>query len=199
MGDRVAVLKRGVLQQVDHPQRLYDNPDNVFVAGFIGSPAMNIASGHVRRDGDRLKVEIEQGHALEIPEGALERYPKAREYDGREVIVGMRPEHFYRADGSSPEGQRWANRKVRLVEQLGSEMLLHFDTATKPVVSDEMKEAIDNAEAFAEMQARAERGGQPFTARAAPGAPPKVGEAIDLGFRTEYLHLFDAETSQALR
>ena len=199
MGDRVAVLKRGVLQQVDHPQHLYDNPDNIFVAGFIGSPSMNIALGQIERSGDTLTVEIEQGVTLEIPDAALERYPKAREYGGREVIVGMRPEHFYRPDGEAPQGQRWPNRKIRLVEQLGAEMLLHFDTTTRPVVSDEIREAVDNEDAFAELQARAEQGGQPFTARAAPGAPPRIGDMVDLAFRTEYLHLFDAETSQALR
>jgi multiple sugar transport system ATP-binding protein len=200
MGDRVAVLKRGVLQQVDRPQHLYDNPGNVFVAGFIGSPAMNISMGSVERGEDgALTVEVEPGTALGVPEAALERYPRVREYAGRDVIVGMRPEHFYRPDGSTPDSERWTGREVVLVEQLGAEMLIHFETKTVPVVSDEIREAVDNREAFAELERRAEAGAQPFTARQEPGDPPKIGSTVDLAFRTEYLHFFDADSSEALR
>jgi multiple sugar transport system ATP-binding protein len=198
MGDRVAVLKRGVLQQVDTPQHLYDNPDNLFVAGFIGSPAMNIAKGRVDGEGDQLRLSIGEA-ALDVPAGAVERYPRVREYAGREVAVGMRPEHFFRADAGTPSSQLFADRQVTLVELLGAEMLVHFRTSAPPVISDDMREAIDDEEAFAALEREAREGGSVFTARFEPGNPPKLGDALSVGFRTEYLHFFDPENGNALR
>ena len=198
MGDRVAVLKRGVLQQVDTPQHLYDNPDNLFVAGFIGSPAMNIAKGRISGEGDQLTLELGDAR-LAIGGEALERYPRAREFAGRDVAVGLRPEHFFRADGNTPEDKVFRQRNVTLVELLGAEMLVHFRTAAPPVISDDMREAIDDEEAFAALEREAREGGSVFTARFEPGNPPKVGDGIDVGFRTEYLHFFDPDTGNALR
>jgi multiple sugar transport system ATP-binding protein len=198
MGDRVAVLKRGVLQQVDTPQHLYDNPDNLFVAGFIGSPAMNIAKGSISGEGDQLTLELGEAR-LSIPAEALDRYPRAREFAGRQVAVGLRPEHFVRADGNTPDDRVFRQRKVTLVELLGAEMLVHFRTAAPPVISDDMREAIDDEEAFAALEREAREGGSVFTARFEPGNPPKVGDGIDVGFRTEYLHFFDPDTGTALR
>jgi len=202
MGDRVAVLKRGLLQQVDSPQHLYDNPDNLFVGGFIGSPAMNFAEGEFLKENGKYKVVIGGGDTkttLDVEDGAIDRYPKIREYEGRKVAVGMRPEHFFQPDGSAPEGLVWHNRRVTLVEMLGAEMLVHFGTSAPPIVSEDMREAVDDAEAFAELERRAREGGQVFTARFDPGAPPKVNDRIDIGFRTEYLHFFDLEQGHALR
>jgi multiple sugar transport system ATP-binding protein len=199
MGDRVAVLKRGLLMQVDRPQHLYDNPDNLFVAGFIGSPAMNIGRGTINRVGDGWQVTL-GGSSLDIHPGALERYPKVRDYDGREVAVGLRPEHFVRAEGAGlPDGQLLRGREVTLVEMLGAEMLVHFRTSAPPIVSDDMREAIDDEEAFETLQREAREGGQSFVARFDPGDPPKVGNTMDVGFRTEYLHFFDADDGSALR
>jgi multiple sugar transport system ATP-binding protein len=198
MGDRVAVLKRGVLQQVDKPQHLYDNPDNLFVAGFIGSPAMNIARGTIGRSGDGWTVTL-GGTTLDIAAAALERYPKVRDRDGGDIAVGLRPEHFFRVDGEVPEGRRWRGAEVSLVEMLGAEMLVHFKTTAAPIVSDDMREAIDDEEAFAALERDAREGGQQFVSRFDPGNPPKVGSNVDIGFRTEYLHFFDVDEGTALR
>ncbi|MBW3659484.1 MAG: ATP-binding cassette domain-containing protein, partial [Actinobacteria bacterium] len=199
MGDRVAVLKRGALQQVDKPQVLYDNPDNLFVAGFIGSPAMNIAKGHIERSGDDWTVTLGDSKLTIHPE-ALERYPRVKEYDGRDIAVGLRPEHFERADGSGiPDGQVMRGHEIALVEMLGAEMLVHFNTSAAPIISEDMREAVDDEEAFAAMERDAKKGGQRFTARFDPGNPPKVGSTFDIGFRTEYLHFFDADNGTALR
>jgi multiple sugar transport system ATP-binding protein len=111
----------------------------------------------------------------------------------------MRPEHFFQPDGSAPDELVWRNRRVTLVEMLGAEMLVHFGTSAPPIVSEDMREAVDDAEAFAELERRAREGGQVFTARFDPGAPPKVNDRIDVGFRTEYLHFFDLEQGDALR
>jgi len=196
MGDRVAVLKKGELQQVDSPQTLYDNPDNVFVAGFIGSPAMNLAEGRVERAGGRLAVRA-GSILLGIPDGAIDRYPRVRDYEGRGVAVGMRPEHFFRPDGSVPADQRFVVQ-VGLVEALGSELLVHVNTDAPPVLTEDTRQAIDDEAAFAELE-RSAAGGQSFTARFEPGAPPRVNEQIEVAFRAEYLHFFDLETGAALR
>ncbi len=200
MGDRVAVLKRGELMQVDSPQELYDNPDNLFVAGFIGSPAMNLAEGTLE-SGDGGGVALKMGTTVElrVPDEAMDRYPRVRDYIGKKVAVGMRPEHFFRPDGSVPEDLQLPQRNVTLVEALGSELIVHFGMSAPPIVTEDMREAVDDAEAFAEMQRAAESGGQVFTARMEPRNAPKVGEKIDVAFKTENLHFFDMENGSPLR
>ncbi len=203
MGDRVAVLKAGFLQQVDTPQTLYDNPDNLFVAGFIGSPAMNLAEAIVRkRDGKvYLELKAEDGDEpkhLRVADAAFDRYPGAAE-DGRQVAIGMRPEHFVPAEQVDDREMVWENRRINLVELLGAEMLVHFDTPLPPIISDDMKAAVDDEEAYEALQEQARTGGQSFTARFQPGNPPKIGDHVDIGFRTEYLHFFDPESGEALR
>jgi len=202
MGDRVAVLKRGELMQADSPQTLYDNPDNLFVGGFIGSPAMNFAEGKFYKDNGQYKVAIGTGDnptILDVKDGAIDRYPKVKDYEGQNVAIGMRPEHFFPAAGDTPAGIKWPGRRVTMVEQLGAEMLLHFGTSAPPIVTEDMREAIDDADAFEELQRQAREGGQVFTGRFEPGNPPKVDELVDVGFRTDYLHFFDMESGAALR
>ena len=198
MGDRVAVLKRGVLEQVDSPQRLYERPDGLFVAGFIGSPAMNIATGEVGRTDDAMTVTVGDG-VFTLNDEALKAYPRVADYDGRKVVVGMRPEHFFRPDAGTPDGQIWRNRPVKLVELLGSEMLVHVETPAAPVVTEDMREAVDDADAFAEMERQAKEGGTTFICRFDPTDVPKVGSSIDLGFHVERFHFFDIDNGDALR
>jgi multiple sugar transport system ATP-binding protein len=197
MGDRVAVLKRGVLQQADAPQTLYDRPDNLFVAGFIGSPAMNLCEADLIDDGGRLSVRM-GSMTLAVPAGALELYPDAKTKAGQRVAVGMRPEHFFRPDGSVPADHRFT-AEVRLVEALGSEILVHVNTDAHPIISEDMREAVDDEDAFADLEAKAKEGGMSFTARLDPGEIPKLGETVEFAFKTEHLHFFDLESGRALR
>jgi multiple sugar transport system ATP-binding protein len=199
MGDRVAVLKRGELQQVASPQELYERPDNLFVAGFIGSPSMNLGRATVVDQEGRLSVQFDESADVHLSDAALERYPRVREYAGREVAVGMRPEHFYRADSSTPAESTMEQRDVMLVELLGSEVLVHFTTGARPVITEDLREAIDDEEAFAELEHAAETGTQQFVARLEPQEAPKMGQKVDLAFKTEHMHFFDLETGQALR
>ncbi|MCC5947781.1 MAG: sn-glycerol-3-phosphate ABC transporter ATP-binding protein UgpC [Nitriliruptoraceae bacterium] len=199
MGDRVAVLKLGRLQQADSPQVLYDRPDNLFVAGFIGSPSMNIASAKLIKQDGKIYVELDRGQTkLHVPDAALDRYPKAADLDGAPVAVGIRPEHLAPPNEVGPE-QVWKGREVGLVEMLGAEMLVHFKTQSPPIVTDDMKAAIDDDEAFEELKRQAAEGGQEFVARFEPGAPPKIGSQIEVGVHTEHMHFFDAENGLALR
>ena len=199
MGDRVAVLKRGDLEQVATPQQLYDHPDNLFVAGFIGSPAMNMCEADIAEEGGILHVKMGTLTALRIPDECLERYPRVRDYAGRRVAVGMRPEHFFRADASTPDDQKMPERNVILVELLGADVLVHFGTSAPPIISEDMREAIDDEEAFAELERTAKEGGQQWIARLDPRVAPKSGEKVDLGFETRHLHFFDLESGEALR
>jgi multiple sugar transport system ATP-binding protein len=199
MGDRVAVLMRGRLMQADAPQVLYDRPDNLFVAGFIGSPSMNIAEVVVGKRDGRVVVEFDRGGSVvEVPDAAVDRYPQVAQREGGRVAVGIRPEHFADPSEVGP-GQVLSGREVALVEMLGAEMLVHFRTDSPPVVSEDMREAIDDDDAFEELQRKAASGGQEFVARREPGTAPKVGSIIDLGVRTEHLHFFDLDTGLALR
>jgi multiple sugar transport system ATP-binding protein len=198
MGDRVAVLKAGVLQQADAPQTLYDRPDNLFVAGFIGSPAMNIAEGSLIREDGKLWLEVGDEAKLIVPDEALDRYPGAADRAGGKVAFGIRPQHFAPADQVA-EGQRWPGRKVSLVEMLGAEMLVHLSTSAPPIMSEDMRAAIDDEEAFAELERQAREGGQEFVARFEPDQAFHIGDLIDVGVETEHLHFFDPENGAALR
>ena len=199
MGDRVAVLKRGELQQVASPQDLYEHPDNLFVAGFIGSPSMNLGRGGIEDRDGALFVNFGENAAVRLADAALDHYPRVREYVGREVAVGMRPEHFFRADGSVPDDRQMKQRDVMLVELLGAEVLVHFGTDARPVITEDLRDAIDDPEAFAELEHAAATGTQQFVARLDPHEAPKTGQKVDLAFKTEHMHFFDIDTGQALR
>ncbi len=199
MGDRVAVLKLGELQQVDSPQQLYDEPDNLFVAGFIGSPAMNLAEGTVVEENGDIYVKLGTRSSLKLSPQALEHYPAVRQRVGGKVAVGMRPEHFFKPDASTPDDQKLPDRNVTMVELLGSEVLVHFGTSAPPIITEDMRQAVDDEEAFAEMERGAREGGQQFVSKMEPQDAPKVGDHIDIGFRTDHMHFFDVETGLALR
>ena len=160
---------------------------------------MNIAEATLRKADGRITIELDRGEtSLVVPEAALGRYPRAADYDGRTVAVGIRPEHFAQPE-TVDASQVWKGRRVSLVEMLGAEMLVHFHTDSPPIVSEDMKAAIDDDEAFEELQRKAASGGQEFTARFDPGNPPKVDAQIDVGVRTDELHFFDPESGVALR
>jgi multiple sugar transport system ATP-binding protein len=197
MGDRVAVLKRGELQQVAPPQELYENPSNLFVAGFIGSPAMNISEGTIGRDGDRWTVNFGD-HEVVVPSSTLDRYGGITDREGEQVAVGIRPEHFLRGDDVT-QGNSLGELEVQLVEMLGAEMLVHLSSDARPVVSDDMREALDDDDAFERMQAEAESGSTTLVGRFEPGAPPKVGSGLRVGVRGDRLHFFDIRSGSALR
>ena len=199
MGDRVAVLKAGRLEQVDAPQRLYDHPNTIFVAGFMGSPSMNLAEAQVSSENGRLFAELEDGGIrLHVPDEALEQYPRVGDYAGQRVAVGMRPEHFALRE-EVKDDQVLPGREIALVEMLGSEMLVHFKTGARPIVSEDIRAAIDDADAFEELERRAAAGGQDFVARFDAQDPPRTGQTVDYGFHTEHLHFFDPDSGEALR
>jgi multiple sugar transport system ATP-binding protein len=168
MGHRIAVLRDGVLQQLDTPQTLYDRPANLFVAGFIGSPAMNFFPGQLTSDdgGQDLFVQT-SGLKLKVPETMAAQLGSQ---NGREIVFGVRPEHIHsKSEVPDADATRTANVNVSVVEPLGSEV-------------------------FAYLSAN----GHEFIARMDATAKPRPGETIETVFDTEHLHVFDKETEQAL-
>jgi multiple sugar transport system ATP-binding protein len=193
MGDRVAVLKQGQLQQVDAPQVLYSRPGNLFVAGFIGSPAMNIVEARLDREGDRLTLTF-GSTALELDRNVLERRPALRRYEGGRVIAGIRPEDLEDAAlaPGAPEGRRMT-ASVDLLEALGSEVLAHFTVDAPPVVTDDTKELVRDQGGTAQLVARAQEGTSSFVARLDPRTTAGRGEPLEMVVNVERMHFFDPD------
>src|SRR6478735_7798888 len=132
MGDRVAVMSKGILQQVDAPQRLYDRPENLFVAGFIGTPPMNLLEGGVSVNGG-VTVDL-GGNPLPIADQALALYPRLREYSGRNVIVGLRAGDLH--PGAEHAEMPKITAEVELVESLGGESMAYFKVGARQIRTD---------------------------------------------------------------
>jgi multiple sugar transport system ATP-binding protein len=174
MGDRVAVMRDGRLEQVDTPQRLYEQPENVFVAGFIGSPAMNLLRGHVDDDGITL--------------GDTRLKPPRRTTFRGDVIVGVRPEALAPANGAEAGGDV-LDLPVVLSEMLGSDVLLHCEAPSSSVLTGDM---LDTGDDLVENTSR-------FIARVPPNVRPAPGERIRLHVDLTRVHLFDPETERVVR
>ncbi|MGH3736744.1 MAG: ABC transporter ATP-binding protein [Micromonosporaceae bacterium] len=193
LGDRVAVMKKGVLQQVAAPQVLYDHPDNLFVAGFIGSPAMNLVQGVFSDAGGGLALDL-GSQQMAVSTGLLERRPALRSYLGRPVAVGIRPEDMEDATLSGGDGAVLRST-ADLVEALGSDLLVHLGLDAQPVVTEDTKELARDAGAddapVAEAQTNA-------VARFNPRSRVRVGEPVTVAVDTERLHVFDLATGESV-
>jgi multiple sugar transport system ATP-binding protein len=196
MGDRVAVIRKGVLQQVDTPQFLYDHPNNLFVAGFIGSPAMNMVEASLSR-ADGSVIAGFGGLRLAIPDEVFARRPDLRGYEGRSVILGLRPEDMEDASlvADAPAGRR-IRATVVLREALGADVVAHFKVPAPPVITEDVKELAHDvgAEALEVVEQEAAAGESTFVARLNPRTGAQVGEPIDLVVDVTRLHFFDLET-----
>jgi multiple sugar transport system ATP-binding protein len=191
MGDRVAVMRDGVLQQVGHPQELYDTPANQFVAGFIGTPPMNLLEANISVNGG---VSVGLGGAeLPIPDEALRAYPRLRAFDGRKVVAGLRSQYLH------PTSERpdlpTLNAEVELVEALGGESIVYF-----------------RIDAFAIREGQHEEVGEvPTSEEGIVGSRPnlvaqfpahtmlRITERIPVAVDVARMHFFDGETGEPLR
>jgi multiple sugar transport system ATP-binding protein len=183
MGDRVAVLRNGALEQVDHPQVLYDHPDNLFVAAFIGSPAMNLYEATMSDDARSVQVGSQ---VLPLPDDLFAARPALTRYGGKKVVLGVRPEQLPAATDGATGPKLVGN--VDLVEALGSEQVVHF-TIDAPRVQPEGATSADE-----DATAKAGEG----VARVAPETKVKVGERITFAVNTEGMQFFDMETDKAI-
>ncbi|HEU5491688.1 MAG TPA: sn-glycerol-3-phosphate ABC transporter ATP-binding protein UgpC [Gaiellaceae bacterium] len=200
MGDRVAVMRKGELQQVAPPQELYERPVNLFVGGFIGSPAMNLVEAEIESQNGRLAVRIGQ-HALELTDELLAYRPKLRSYVGKRLVVGIRPENLEdaRLEPDTPDDQKLRGVVV-LREPLGSEIVAHFTVDAPPALTEDVRElARDVGQESAVKTAAAESENETvMVGRFGPRSRIKDGEAIDVAVETGALHFFDLETGLGL-
>jgi multiple sugar transport system ATP-binding protein len=192
MGDRVAVMDQGRLQQVDAPQRLYDRPENLFVAGFIGTPPMNLLEAAVTANGD-VSVNI-GGNPLAISDAALQSYPRLREYGGRSVIVGLRAGDLHPGQGRDDLPQITA--RVELVESLGGESMAYFHLDARHIKA----EAAEEEEILASDSDATVVGSRPnLVASFPPHVQLKLGDQVPVAVDTKNLHFFDEASGAPLR
>jgi multiple sugar transport system ATP-binding protein len=200
MGDRVAVIRKGVLQQVDSPQFLYDHPENLFVAGFIGSPAMNMVEADLAQENGSWAVKF-GGFSLEIPEDVFAARPALRAFEGKPVVIGIRPEDM---EDASLVSDAPANRRIRssviLREALGADVLVHFGVRARPVITEDTKELANDvgAEVLEAVEKAGDQGEWIFLARLNPRTQAQQGKEIELVVDTSRLHFFDPEEGQGI-
>jgi multiple sugar transport system ATP-binding protein len=197
LGQRVAVLRKGELQQVAEPQELYTRPANLFVAGFIGSPAMNFFEGQVGRANGTTSVAFGDGQRLVVDdaEQAVAGGPGLAE--GRRVVVGVRPEHLEDAalaGGTPPE--RRLHGLVRLRELLGSEVVVHFEVEAAPVVTEETRDLAEDVDASALTELDNLRSARrtSFVGRFAAEAPTQEGTVAEIAVSPGALRFFDPDS-----
>jgi multiple sugar transport system ATP-binding protein len=192
MGDRVAVMRKGELQQVAAPQELYDRPDNLFVGGFIGSPAMNMIEAMLERSDGGVAAAI-GSQRIALGEETLSARPALTSYAGQKLILGIRPEDLEDAElePDTPTEQRLRG-EVELREALGSEIMVHFRTDATPAETDETREL--QKDAGAEELQQAEGGGATLVGRFGARSRVETGKPVEVAVDTRALHFFDPET-----
>jgi multiple sugar transport system ATP-binding protein len=202
MGDRVAVMREGRLQQVDNPQRLYDHPVNLFVAGFIGSPAMNLVHSQLTERDGGLYADFGPA-SLRIPESVLAARPSLRGYAGKPVIVGLRPEDIEDAAFAPSANGSSLDVDVALAEAMGAELIAHFSVDARPLVGASMRavhgvdEGPEDAAGLTLLAADAE-GEAMITARLSPRSTARTGAPLRVALDAERLHFFDPETEDSI-
>ncbi|MEU4804684.1 sn-glycerol-3-phosphate ABC transporter ATP-binding protein UgpC [Actinosynnema sp. NPDC023587] len=190
LGDRVAVMKRGVLQQVGPPQELYDRPVNLFVAGFIGSPGMNLVTARLDRDDDGRHWVTVGSDALLLPESVLRSRPALEGYAGRDVVLGIRPEDMEDAALADAQEGSILHSVADLVEAMGSDVLVHFPVDAAPVVTDDTR-ALAEDDGTADLP---RRGGVVLVGRFSPRTHVYEGQPLAAWVDTSRLHFFDPAT-----
>jgi multiple sugar transport system ATP-binding protein len=198
MGDRVAVMRRGELQQVAPPQELYDRPRNLFVGGFIGSPAMNLLEATLERvDGGLAAVLGSQ--RLRLEDELVASRPGLKDYEGRSVVVGIRPEQFEDASivRESPADRRLRG-EVELREALGSELMVHFRIDAPAAVTQEVKELAEDAGATAEELVGGDERYSIVVGRFSADSQVQEGKSAEVAVDTRAIHFFDTETGTAI-
>jgi len=192
MGDRVAVMRKGELQQVDDAQTLYDRPVNIFVGGFIGSPAMNMVEATLERRNGGLVASL-GSQAITLDDETLSQRPGLKTYEGQDVVLGVRPEDLEDLSlaPGTPDGHK-LHGKVQLTEALGSEIMVHFAVDARHAVTEEVRELAEDTGD----DRVPDRGDSEATLVGRFGARSRVrsGDAVEVAVDTRALHFFDPHT-----
>ncbi len=197
MGDRMAIMKAGILQQLGSPGECYDTPNNIFVAQFVGSPPMNLVMASVSSSGDDVGLQIGQ-NVLKVPASTLASRPGLRQYVGRDIVLGVRSEDMEDASlaPNIPAEQRFRG-KVALTEALGSEIVVHFTFDGREYTSADTK-LIAHDTGADELHTMAGAGVK-WVASFAPRSRVHMGDEVEIAVDIERAHYFDAETTDAIR
>jgi multiple sugar transport system ATP-binding protein len=199
LGDRVAVLRPVSasrpynLQQVGPPAELYEYPDNLFVAGFIGSPAMNLTYGRLETEGDRV-VAVLPNTRLEVPKSTLENHPGLEAHTNDELVIGLRPSALEAAVIAGADPDRTLVADVEVTEMLGADTYIHFTVDRPPVVTPDIEELLaDTGQDASSLGDKTN-----FIARVSPDVRIKQGDRVDLTVDTAKLHFFDKATGDRI-
>jgi multiple sugar transport system ATP-binding protein len=200
MGTQVAVMKKGDLQQVAPPEVLFERPANLFVAGFIGSPAMNLVEASLRRENGSMFVDFAD-ISLCVDEEAVAARPRLAGYQGRTVVLGVRPDAMEDAAirPDAPADRRFS-AGVELRETVGSEAFIHFTVATPPVVTEDTRELASDTgtEALQKLEEEASQRKTPFIARLHGRSQAREGKQVEIFVDTRELHFFDVDTGDGI-
>jgi multiple sugar transport system ATP-binding protein len=192
MGDRVAVMRKGELQQVADPQTLYDRPLNLFVGGFIGSPAMNMLEAVLERRNGGLSAKV-GSQSISLDGETMTQRPGLKEYEGRDVVLGVRPEDLEDLSLASgtPDGHKLQG-KVQLTEALGSEIMVHFTIDAQHAVTEEMRELAEDTGDDRALEHKDEEA--TLVGRFGARSRVRVGDDVSVAVDTRALHFFDPQT-----
>jgi multiple sugar transport system ATP-binding protein len=197
MGDRVCVLRKGLLQQEGSPDTLYDQPANLFVASFIGSPAMNLVQARLERGGAGLEAVIGE-QRLPVPAVVTAARPGLEAYVGRELALGIRPEDL--EDAALADGGGRLRGQVLITEALGSDRMAHVAIDAQPVLSGDVLEVAGDVDASAVEELRSEAAARRVTlvGRLSPRSQVRMDQTAELAVDTERLYFFDLESGLAV-
>jgi multiple sugar transport system ATP-binding protein len=199
LGDRVAVLrpvsaaKPYNLQQVGPPSELFAHPNNLFVAGFIGSPAMNLTYGRIEGSGDAVYAVL-PNNRLKIDKSAIDEHPGLENYAGQEIVIGLRPNNMEAAAVAGPDPDRSIQAKVEVTEMLGADTYIHFTVHRPPVVTPDIEELLADTGRDATSLGDETN----FIARVSPDINVSRGDTVDLVVDTSKLHFFDQDTGERI-
>jgi len=198
MGDRVAVMRKGKLQQVAPPQELYDRPVNIFVGGFIGSPAMNMLEARIERDPSGL-VAVVAGTRLPVDQ-AHRAIAALAAFEDEDIVLGVRPEALEDAALADEALPRLQGR-VELCEALGPEKLVHFSVQARHPLTEDMRELAEDAgnePGVAPLRSGEDESDATVVGRFSPDTRVAEGEAVEVAVDPRHLHFFDPGTGRAI-
>jgi multiple sugar transport system ATP-binding protein len=191
-------MRKGELQQAAEPQELYDHPVNLFVAGFIGSPAMNMLEATLERDNGAMKV-VTGSLEIALGEETLSQRPALRGYEGKKIVLGIRPEDLedYSLAGETAHGGRLEGT-VTLREALGAEIMVHFSVDARAAITEDVKELAEDAGGADRLEAHAKESSAVIVGRFGARSRVRPGEQIDVAVDTRQLHFFDVESGAGI-
>jgi multiple sugar transport system ATP-binding protein len=199
MGDRVAVMRKGELQQVAPPEELYHRPVNMFVGGFIGSPAMNMLDARVEARNGILEV-VAGDTRIELRDEILAIHPGLMSYEGRDIVLGIRPETLEDASLADGDDRTRLHGRATLREALGAEVLIHFTAAARQAITDEVRELAEDVgdDRALEQLATGASTTASLVGRFDPRTQIREGDAIEVAIEARGLHFFDAVSGRAI-